>query len=204
MRSQRALLPLILTMLLVAALVAGPSASAQSKAKRSKKADQNQSQTTSANSKQENTPATKVDLNSASEKELDSLPGVGPATAKKIVQGRPYNSVDDLKRAGVASAQIEKIRPYVTATGGSAAAPPPAPASALPQSSAPQSSAAPNAPSPQANAPAPGSGMVWVNTETKVYHREGSRFYGKTKHGQYMTEQDAITAGYRAAKNEKQ
>jgi hypothetical protein len=51
------------------------------------------------------------------------------------------------------------------------------------------------------NAPAPGGGhgLVWVNTESHVYHREGSRFYGTTKKGQYMTEQDAIKEGDRAA-----
>jgi hypothetical protein len=52
-----------------------------------------------------------------------------------------------------------------------------------------------------ANPPAPGGGhgQVWVNTETGVYHREGSRFYGTTKKGKYMTEQDAIQAGYKPA-----
>jgi hypothetical protein len=49
-------------------------------------------------------------------------------------------------------------------------------------------------------APGGGPGMVWVNTETKVYHKESSRFYGRTKKGQYMTEADAMKAGYRAAK----
>jgi hypothetical protein len=52
-----------------------------------------------------------------------------------------------------------------------------------------------------ANPPAPGGGhgQVWVNTETGVYHIQGSRFYGTTKKGKYMTEQDAIQAGYKPA-----
>ena len=44
-----------------------------------------------------------------------------------------------------------------------------------------------------------GHGQVWINTETGVYHREGSRFYGTTQKGKYMTEQDAIQAGYKPA-----
>jgi hypothetical protein len=48
-------------------------------------------------------------------------------------------------------------------------------------------------------APEKKSGMVWVNTETGVYHRPGTRWYGKTKKGKYMTEADAIKAGYKAA-----
>jgi hypothetical protein len=52
-----------------------------------------------------------------------------------------------------------------------------------------------------ANPPAPGGGhgQVWVNTERGVYHREGSRFYGTTRKGKYMIEQDAIQAGYKPA-----
>ena len=54
-----------------------------------------------------------------------------------------------------------------------------------------------------ANAPAPGGGhgLVWVNSETHVYHKEGSRFYGKTKKGKYMTEAEAAKEGNRAAAN---
>jgi len=44
------------------------------------------------------------------------------------------------------------------------------------------------------------AGMVWVNTESGIYHKPGTRWYGKTKKGKYMLEADAIKAGYKAAK----
>ncbi len=53
----------------------------------------------------------------------------------------------------------------------------------------------------KAPAPGGGHGLVWVNTETHVYHKEGSRFYGTTKKGQYMKEAEAVKAGNKAAKN---
>ena len=40
---------------------------------------------------------------------------------------------------------------------------------------------------------------MWVNTETNVYHKEGSQFYGKTKKGKYVSEAEAIKEGARAA-----
>ena len=46
---------------------------------------------------------------------------------------------------------------------------------------------------------APVKGMVWVNTKSGVFHGEGDRWYGKTKEGKFMTEADAVKAGYRAA-----
>jgi hypothetical protein len=32
-----------------------------------------------------------------------------------------------------------------------------------------------------------GHGLVWVNTETHVYHKDGSCFYGTTKKGNYVS-----------------
>ena len=67
----------------------------------------------------------------------------------------------------------------------------------------PQATATPaTAPTPAKpqTPPAKTTGMVWVNTDTGVYHKEGSRWYGKTKHGKYMLETDAVKAGYKPAK----
>ncbi len=77
-----------------------------------------------------------IDLNSASEKELESIKGVGPATAKKIVAGRPYKSVDELSKSGLSPKQIEAIKPFVTV--GAATAPP---AKAAPEKAAPAAAA---------------------------------------------------------------
>jgi hypothetical protein len=67
----------------------------------------------------------------------------------------------------------------------------PAPAANTPATSKPAAA--------QQTRPANSSGMVWVNTDSGIYHKPGTRYFGKTKHGKYMTEADAIKAGYRAA-----
>jgi hypothetical protein len=40
---------------------------------------------------------------------------------------------------------------------------------------------------------------VWVNTKSGVYHCPGTRWYGNTKEGKYMTQKEAQAAGYRPA-----
>jgi competence protein ComEA len=76
-----------------------------------------QGQTAPTKSAPKAKPTTKVrlDLNTATVDELEEhLSGVGPATAKKIVAGRPYSSVDDLAKAGVSNRVIESIRDQVS------------------------------------------------------------------------------------------
>lgn len=155
-----------------------------------------------------------VDLNTASEADLEKLPGVGPAYAKRIVAGRPYASVADLSRANLPKRTLEKVTPLVSVSGAGGVSAPMG-AADTPVTEARPSKAAPPAAPPSASVPAreggpspseaagqtpPAPGMVWVNTDTKVFHVAGDRWYGKTKHGKWMTEADALAAGYRKAK----
>lgn len=136
-------------------------------------------------------PAVKIDLNTAAQKDLEKLPGIGPANAKKIIAGRPYASSADLAKAGIPAGTINKIAPLV----GVDALP-----SALPKTpKAPRVTGQAKIVKPTIPPPA-GKNMVWVNTESKIYHKSDSYWYGKTKSGSYMTESAAIQSGYRAEK----
>jgi hypothetical protein len=156
--------------------------------------------------------STKVNVNTATPEELAHLPGMTKSKAAKLVAGRPYASADDLSKSGLTAKQIEKIRPLISYEGGAASAAPPA-AAAITATGA-SSTAKPEHARKASNTASMGSasaesvppqvppqpGMVWANAKSKVYHVEGDRYYGKTKNGQWMTEAEAIKAGYRKSK----
>jgi competence protein ComEA len=68
------------------------------------------------------TPTTPVDLNAADATQLDSLPGVGPATAQAILSYRsqhgPFHTVDDLLQVrGIGPAKLDQMRALVRVDG---------------------------------------------------------------------------------------
>ena len=113
----------------------------------------------------------RIDLNTASEKQLQELPGIGEAFSKKIVAARPLKTIKELSKLGIPSTTIEKIRPLSTLS----------------------------VTRPGGKVKPPKKGMVWVNPDSKIYHKEGSPWYGNTKEGSWMTEAQAIKAGNKAA-----
>lgn len=56
-----------------------------------------------------------ININTASEGELDSLSGVGPVTATKIISNRPYEKIEDLvSKKSVGQSVFEKIKDKIT------------------------------------------------------------------------------------------
>jgi competence protein ComEA len=99
-------------------------------------------------------PAAPINLNTADSEQLQLVPGIGPATAEKILQMRKaygsFKSVDDLLAIrGIGPKRLDKMRRYLTI--GKATAP-----------SKPASSSKPAASPPQSNSPKCQSGFSTI------------------------------------------
>jgi hypothetical protein len=47
----------------------------------------------------------------------------------------------------------------------------------------------------------PSDTVVWLNTHTGIWHLNGERWYGRTRYGAYVCEQEAAAAGDRETRN---
>jgi hypothetical protein len=109
-----------------------------------------------------------------------------------------------------APAPAPTAAPAAPAPTPTAAAPPPARPAPPPVSTARPAPSTPASPTganefsteAQATAHCPSDTVVWISLSSKIYHFAGTRYYGTTKNGAYMCENDTASAGMRAAKNE--
>ncbi len=127
-------------------------------------------------------------------------PGESPAQSPSPAKQRAHKKAQTTSSAQTAASPATSASPakfnlgdlFKPKTSGAAASP----AAANPAPARAGSAKAAATP-----APGGGHGLVWVNTESHVYHKEGSRFYGTTRKGKYVSEADAIKEGDKAAHN---
>lgn len=62
-----------------------------------------------------NVKSDKVNINSSTEAELQTLPGIGESTAKKIIENRPYNQIEDLLNVpGIGELKLKQIEDIIS------------------------------------------------------------------------------------------
>jgi DNA uptake protein ComE-like DNA-binding protein len=59
-----------------------------------------------------------VNVNAATKQQLETLPGIGPALAARIIEERPYSMMEDIDGAnGIGPAKLKQLRSYVKVDG---------------------------------------------------------------------------------------
>lgn len=100
----------LLTLSMAALLVPAPAAPAQAQIKPAAPTAKVKVQPKAAELAKVAEP---IDLNSATADQLATLPGIGDAYARRIIEGRPHKAVADLAKSGIPSTTVDKLGPMV-------------------------------------------------------------------------------------------
>jgi competence protein ComEA len=103
----------LFTVLALVAIAALPAAAQQKPASRSSKPAASRSAAAA--------PSSPVNLNSATQAQIETLPGIGPKVAQRIIEYRqkngPFKKIEDLMNVkGVGEKSFLKLKPYLTVT----------------------------------------------------------------------------------------
>jgi hypothetical protein len=135
---------------------------------------------------------------------LSQAPAGAPAGATGLCKDGTYSTASSKSGAcsghkGVQTWYAAPAAKTSSAKPATAPAATPAPAAAPTAKPAPPAATAPVPSAATSTAPKPGggAGKVWVNTASNVYHCPGTKYYGTTKAGAYMSEADAKAKGAR-------
>ena len=134
----------------------------------------------------------------ASSVALAQAPAGAPAGSTGLCKDGSYTSTESKKGACSGHQGVKDWYGPTAAAVAPAKAAAPAPATEPAKTTPPATKTTAATTPSTAPAAGGGPGQVWVNTSSKVYHCPGTKYYGKTKQGEYMTESAAKAAGAHA------